>query len=58
MAWMEAEWLELAKSGKTVDVEMKVLYGDPGNINRPTKIEVVFKIDGVLQEGLKFNNGR
>jgi len=55
---MEAEWLDLAQQGKTIDVKMKVLYGDPDIPGRPTKIVVKFEIDGVLQPDREFRNVR
>ena len=53
---MEEEWLELAQQGKTIDVEMDVIYGDPSNIHRPTDIIVNFKIDNVQQQTERFVN--
>ena len=54
---MEEEWLELAQQGKTIDVEMDVIYGDPSNIHRPTNISVNYKVDGVSQGVREFENG-
>ena len=55
---MEEEWLELAQQGKTIDVEMKVIYGDPNNVHRPSIIVVEYSVDGVKQEGKNFQNAR
>ena len=55
---MEAEWLGLAREGKTVDVKMKVLYGDSSFPTRPTAIVVEFEIDGVIQPEEIFKNVR
>ena len=54
---MEAEWLKLAQQVKTIDVEMKVIYGDPSNIHRPTNISINYKVDGLSQGVREFENG-
>ena len=55
---LEAEWLELAQEGKTVDVTIEVLYGDATTPNRPTGIGVTYEINGVVQPEKEFVNGR
>ena len=55
---MEAEWLKLAQQGKTIDIEMKAIYGDPNNVHRPSIIVVEYSVDGVKQEGKNFQNAR
>ena len=55
---LEAEWLELAQEGKTVDVTIEVLYGDATIPNRPTGIGVTYEINGVVQPEKEFVNGR
>ena len=54
-AWksMEAGWQSALKSGKKVEVDIKIIYGTD---KRPTGFEIDYKIDGIKQDTEIFGN--
>ncbi|MCU0337459.1 MAG: DNA/RNA non-specific endonuclease [Sediminibacterium sp.] len=57
-AWksMENTWKTALDAGKKVEVDIKIIYGDPLKLKRPTSFEIDVWLDGVKQNPKIFSN--